>query len=95
MNTKQIFDQAQYKREMKILGKFLYYSGSAKFYYDGDGLGFVWRWYHPFAWIFVPLLFSIQALLVGVPNTWKYRHGLGIGMNPFFKKNPEKLMWLK
>lgn len=63
-------------------------------YRDGDGFGFVWRWWNPLAWIAAPLAFIVGVLVQGVPETLRYKHNLGFGMNPWFVENPERLEWI-
>jgi hypothetical protein len=74
----------------KPLVQILYYLGMAKFYRDGDCLGFLLRWYHPFNIIFVLLAFgvsiftnsSMQELLKDLftlPDYWKNKEMEWIG----------------
>ena len=83
-----------YMKQMKPLMKFFYYTGCIKLYKNGDGVGFVWRWWNPLCIAIVPVIFLINILIVGIPETFKYKDGLGVGVSPFFKKYPEKLEWL-
>lgn len=64
-------------------------------YKDGDTFGFVWNWWNPISWFFVPILVILNIFLYGYTDTMKYKHELGIGMKPFFKENPDKLEWMK
>ena len=79
------------KDSLTPLAQFFYSIRAIRLYYDGDGLGFVWNWWHPASWICVPLFFAISVILDGAPATWKDRSGLGCGVAPYFKKHPEKL----
>lgn len=88
-------DRDYYYSRLKVAGKIIYHSGAARFYYDGDGLGFVWNWWHPLTWFMAPILLMIHVVLEGVIEAWKYKHDLGIGMKPWFKENPERLEWMK
>ena len=88
-------DPNWYMKRMRFAGKFIYFLGAAKFYYNGDTLGYVWRWWHPLSWLLLPVFFVISVLIVGFPETVKYKHDLGIDIAPFFKQNPEQLEWLK
>lgn len=63
-------------------------------YKDGDTFGFVWNWWNPISWIFVPVLVILNIFLYGYIDTVKYKHELGIGMKPFFIKNTDKLEWM-
>ena len=80
---------------LTLFGKFFYYTKAARFYYDGDGLGFIWNWWNPISWICLPVFFIVHILFTGIPETFKYKHDLGIGMNPHFKQYPEHLEWMK
>ena len=78
---------------MTPLGRVLYHTGCMRMYHDGDGVGWVWRWYHPLVWVFAPLAFILSVVNAGYPITWKDRHELGFGMNPYFVEHPEELIW--
>lgn len=88
-------DSDYYYRQMKPLAKFLYYTKAAKFYYNGDCLGFVWRYWHPLTWVLLPLLAMLFVGLVGVPQAYKDRDDIGIGVTKYFKQHPEQLYWFK
>lgn len=79
---------------MNKLGQMFYYLRVIRVYKNGDGFGFVWRWWNPVAWIFAPLLFLISAVLEGVPYTWAERYTLGFKLDPYFVDHPEQLEWL-
>lgn len=74
----------------------LYFSGSLKFFKDGDGLGCLWRWWHPLTWVLAPLIFVLSCVMSGVPQAYKERHQIGFGLSPFWKKkeNENKIEWL-
>jgi hypothetical protein len=80
---------------MKPLAKIILRLRIAKFYKNGSGFGFVWNWFNPLSWLVAPILFLTNTILFGIIETWKYRHEVGIGLDPFFKKYPEKLEWVK
>jgi hypothetical protein len=88
-------DPDYYYNRMRPLAKFLYYTRAARFYYNGDTLGFVWRYWHPISWIFLPLLVILYAAIVGIPQAYKDKDGLGIDINSYFKKHPDRLQWFK
>lgn len=67
----------------------------AKVYRDGDGYGFVWRWWNPLSWIIAPIVFVVACGFDGIPQAWQGRSYLGFGMSQYFIKNPDKLEWLK
>jgi hypothetical protein len=75
------------------VGKVMYYTGAAKFYHNGDGSGFVWRYYNPVSWVFIILTIIASILLEGIPETFFRPFDLGFGMDPYFKKNPDQLKW--
>jgi hypothetical protein len=64
-------------------------------YENGDGVGFLWRWWHPATWLLAPLLIIASVLAEGVPTTWRDRHQLGLRMNPWFVEHPERLKWTR
>lgn len=78
---------------MKPLAKIIIWLRIARFYKNGNG--FVWNWFNPLSWIIAPIFFLTNVLLEGIIDTWKYRYEIGFGMDPYFKKHPDKLMWLK
>ena len=80
---------------MKPLAKFVLWSRICRFYKNGSGFGFVWNWINPLSWIIAPIIFLTHTILYGILETWKYRHNVGLGIDPYFKKHPEKLVWLK
>lgn len=79
---------------MNTLGKAFFYLRVIRVYRNGDGFGFVWRWWNPISWLFAPVLFAISSVLEGVPHTWEDRHNIGIGMDPYFIDHPEQLEWV-
>ena len=79
---------------MTPIGRLLKATRAIRVYKDGDGHGFVWRWWNPVAWVFVPLVIIGSVLMQGIPDTMKYKHDLGLGMKPWFIEHPEKLEWL-
>jgi hypothetical protein len=80
---------------MKLFGKVIVWLHVCKFYKNGSGVGFVWNWLNPLSWIIALIIFLTNVFLFGMLETWKYRHEVGIGIDPFFEKHPEKLVWLK
>lgn len=79
---------------MTPIGRLLKFTRAIRVYKDGDGHGFVWRWWNPLAWVSAPLLILWAILVQGVPETIKQRHYVGIGVNPWFVEHPEQLEWL-
>lgn len=75
------------------IGRLIRSTGAARFYHDGDGAGFVWRWWHPLTWVLAPLGLVAMCAITGVPEAWRYRHDIGLGMKPWFKDNPDRLEW--
>jgi hypothetical protein len=80
---------------MKPLASFILWARICHFYKNGSGFGFVWNWFNPLSWIISPIIYLTSCIFYGTLDTWKYRHEIGFGMNPYFKKHPEKLVWLK
>lgn len=81
------------KRKMTILGKIMYYSGTFKMYKNGDGVGIVWRYYNPITWVMIPIILLLTFLETGTQG-WPGGHELGFTVDPYFKKNPDKLEWI-
>ncbi|GHC61731.1 hypothetical protein [Limoniibacter endophyticus] len=79
--------------KLKMVGRVIRASGAARFYHDGDGAGFVWRWWSPVAWVLAPLSFIVACLAIGIPDAWRDRHDFGFGMKPWFIQNPDRLFW--
>ena len=79
---------------MNTLGKIFAYLQVIRVYRNGDGFGFVWRWWNPVTWVFAPLLFAVAAFFEGVPATVENRHNIGFVMDPYFIDNPEQLEWI-
>lgn len=66
------------EEKLKPLGLLIRRTGAAKFFHNGDGTGFLWRWWHPLAWVMVPLLIVLQVLIEGIPEMWRSRSDLGL-----------------
>ena len=79
---------------MTPIGRLLKFARAVRVYKDGDGHGFVWRWWNPLAGVSAPLLILWAILVQGMPETIRYRHYVGIGVNPWFVEHPEQLEWL-
>lgn len=62
-------------------------------YKDGDTYGFTWRWWNPLSWVAALGCFVLMVLVQGWPETMKYKHEIGFGLSPYFKENPEELVW--
>lgn len=75
------------------LGVIIWLTGAARFYHDGDGAGFVWRWWHPLAWLSAPIFFMLFCAASGVPSAWLNRHEAGFCVSPWFRENPSRLDW--
>jgi len=79
---------------MKTFPKILKNIGAITIWRDGNGISFIWRWWHPVTWFFVPLLFIANVFLEGLPNTWKYKDSIGLGLSNYWKKNKNKRKFL-
>ena len=80
---------------LRPFAKLLWKARVIRCYCDGDGAGFVWRWWHPVTWILAPATFILGILLVGIPETWRDKHDIGFGMKPWFVANPDRLIWIR
>ena len=84
---------------MTFVGRFLWNSRTIKIYHDGDCIGFVWNWINPLSWLFaaiiVPLSVIFTVLMEGLKGVDKhFWAAVGVTMNPFFTRNPDKLRWI-
>lgn len=79
------------KKEPKTIVKVMYYLGIFKVYHNGDGYGVIGRYWNPLFWLQFIVLFFISTLLSGAIETWKEKHDLGLGIDPWFKEHPEEL----
>lgn len=72
------------------LFKFIFYSGAAKTWKDGDSYSFYWKWWHPLTWVAVPLLFIIMVGFEGIPYTCKNMSSIGVGLDSYWKGRPKE-----
>lgn len=79
---------------MTPFGRILKALGVIRLYRNGDGHGFVWRWWNPITWVAAPLIVLVVVLLQGVPQTLRHPHEVGFGTHPYFIDHPDKLEWL-
>lgn len=67
-------------------------------YKDGDGYGYLIRWWNPLSWLYVVLVvLAVMAYvyMCGIPEiVEEHASDLGLRMDPYFVKYPEKLEWL-
>lgn len=54
---------------MTKIGRILKACWMIRVYRDGDGFGFVWRWWNPLTWVVAPL-----ALGQSFPSTFRRKH---------------------
>jgi len=80
---------------LRPLGKALWRPHIINIYCNGDGVGFVWVWWNPLAWIVAALVTIITIFMVGVPQAWANKHEFGFGISPYFKANPDRLVWIE
>lgn len=79
---------------MTPVGRTVWALRMIRVYKNGGGRGLVWRYWNPLVWVALPLLLVANVLCYGIPETWKNKHELGVGMNPWFVKHPEQLEWV-
>lgn len=80
-------------KKLTPIGRALRFIGVCKFYHDGDGAGFVWRWWHPAAWVLAPLAFCGGVLAQGFSESLKYKHHLGFGLGPYWCSRKAEIKW--
>jgi len=79
---------------MNLFGRILFRLYAIRVYRDGDGLGYVWVWWHPLAWVLAPFILFVHMLANGVVPAWRYRYDAGWQIAPYFKLRPDKLEWI-
>lgn len=77
------------RHKLHWLGWVLLLTGTARIYDNGDGLGILFRWWHPLAWVmfisFIPVCAIIGEKIVEV---------VPFRVDKWHRENPEKLQWL-
>lgn len=81
------------REKVSPIGRAIGLLRAARFYHNGDGASFVWRWWHPVSWMLAPLMFLLHCVSEGVPNAWRWREDSGIRLSPWFVLHPEKIEW--
>src|ERR1035437_6620456 len=56
-------------QKMKKLGLVLWFLGFFRIYFDGDGFGELFRWWHPLTWIWLLVMIPFCAV-VGEKISW-------------------------
>ena len=56
-------DRQWYLKRIKPFGLVLWYLGVVKLFKNGDGVGVIWRWWHPITWIHFIIFIPICAFL--------------------------------
>jgi len=74
-------------KDMKPVGKFLYYTGTIRLYRNGDGMGFIWRWWNPLSWILAPILIILSVFIIGSRDTFASIEDIGLRVDPYVKKH--------
>ena len=75
-------------------GRIMIYLRAIRVYKNGDGFGFVWNYWNPLCFFIIPVAFVGSIFFVGICDTMRDLHDIGIGMDPYFIKNPERLKGL-
>lgn len=87
-------------KNMKGVGKFLYYTGTARVYADVQGPGIapelVFRWWHPFAWITVLLSLLAVFFIHGKKGVCElFAEGsIQFRVSSYYREHPDELEWL-
>lgn len=79
---------------MNKLGRTLKWIRVIRVYKDGDGFGFVWRWWNPLTWLLAPGFVWFAVLMQGIPETLRAPHDIGFGIKPWFIEHPERFEWV-
>lgn len=79
---------------MKPLPKFLKIVKSINVWEDGDAISFIWNWWHPLAWILVPVFFILSVILYGLLETIENSDDIGLGLSEYWKENRDKRKFL-
>lgn len=91
MNTPEIL-KYKWQRLSKV-GKLLILLRVVRAYHNGDGFSFVWRYWNPIAYVFIPLYIIVFILLEGIPKITLSDCLLTI--EPFFKDHPGQFEWVE
>lgn len=75
------------------VARFLLNIRAIKAWRDGDGISFVWRWYHPVSWVAVPVSLCGAFVFGGIDNFPKL-HELGIGLDRYWKDHKSEREFL-
>jgi len=66
-----------------------------RLYANGDTYGVLLNGWNPISWFLLVFGFTFLVVAQGLPKTLKYPQDLGLVVDPFFKKHPEQLVWIK
>jgi hypothetical protein len=72
------------------IGRAIKATGAMKCWKDGDGVAFIWRWWHPLSWVLIPLMLIASVLFSGIPETWNYREDLGLRLSDYWRERKDK-----
>lgn len=86
--------RSYYINNLRLFGKFLYYSRIIRLYVDGDATGMLFNYWNPLSYPFILGFLLASILLFGIIETQKTLHRLGLKMNPYFISHPNELYWL-
>lgn len=91
MSNRLTRDEARSKiaKRLSPLGKLLRAIGAVRIHDDGDGLGCVFRWWHPVAW----LLWVAMLPVCGVVGE-RISEAVPFRVSQWFRDHPERLQWL-
>lgn len=82
-------------KNLTPIGKFLWRFYMMEIYENGNSIGMIWNWWNPISWVLASISFIVFGLYDGFPTAWKNRNEIGIGVHPYFVKNPKQLKWFK
>lgn len=86
--TKEELKQAS--KNLTLPAKILKYSGAARFFKDGDGVSFVFRWYHPLSWLLMIIFFPICAFTEDA----KIQDTIPFVLNDYWQRHRSNIQWL-
>ena len=86
-------------KKLTILGRFFYYTKTAKFYKDGDTYAMIWNFKNPLTYAFAPSFIFLYTLLLFVIEGSSgfdeyYLEDCGLQYKKYFRENPEKIIFV-
>lgn len=75
--------------QMRLLGLFLWFTGTVRLHADGDGFKEIWRPWHPVTWLFLVVM-VVPCAILGE----KLSYAVPMRLSDFWKDNIDQLQWV-